>query len=150
MTDEQDNNPLAGPEIAFYSFWKPESVHKHCKDLRFQSLGQVGEITEKLLRLPKTKPIFCPIIPSVRFLWKVERGVILQIRAEQSSDMQGEVLMIGATSAVPDSSFFKLYVQLWEQFGATVLDETTGEFLNIKAFRERIERRKPSEPEPED
>jgi hypothetical protein len=149
MPTELPDQPLDGPEIAFYSFWRPESVHKHTKDLRFQSLGHIGEITEKLLRLPHIKPMFCPIIPSVRALWKVERGVVLQTRAEQGTELQGQVLMIGATSAVPDRILFRLYVQLYEQFGVTLLDETTGNFLTVRQFKDRWTRKQESS-EPSD
>ena len=50
----------------------------------------------------------------------------------------GEVLTIEAQSQAPEKMFFKLYVQIFEQFGATVLDEHVHQFFTPREFRTRV------------
>jgi hypothetical protein len=120
-------------DLSFYSFWKPQSIPRGEGNLVLHPLGTLEEVTKKLLRLPFIKPVHCQRSSTVRLGWGVGFGVIMQIKAPKD----GRVLMISVTSGVPDHVFYRLYVQLREQFGVTVLDEVTNEFLTTKQFKSR-------------
>jgi hypothetical protein len=73
--------------------------------------------------------------PTLRMRWEVEEGVLLKVRPEQGPPKPGEVLTIEAHSAAPNRIFYRLYVQLYEQFGVTLLDERSHDFLSPREFR---------------
>lgn len=133
------SNPLDGPELSFYSFWKPDPLPSPDQsELLFYPLGSIDEVTRQLLRIPNMSHRFCPIVPSVRLLWRVGNGVVLQARPEQGQEMVGDVITLSAVSAVSDQVFYRLYVQLREQFGVTLLDETHGVFLSVEDMKRKI------------
>lgn len=133
-------------DIARFSFWKPEPIPP--KDasilpIELHSLGPLKAVAAKLLDVPKMSAM--PAAPwevnaaekRVSLIWDVEEGVILQIRAEQGPPKPGEVLTIVAKSATPEKVFYRLYVQIFEHFGATVLDEKSHQFYTPKEFRSK-------------
>jgi len=131
-------------EITQFSFWKPEPIPP--KDstilpIELLSLGRLQQVAEHLMEVPHMSPVpqvnwdGPSVEPALTLKWDVEQGVILHIRAEQGPPKPGEVITINATSAAPKKTFFKLYVQIFEQFGATLLDESTHQFFTPKEFR---------------
>ena len=107
------------------------------------SLGRLDAVAERLLDLPKMAEV--PKAPwesacsrELNLRWDVDEGVILQVRAEQGPPKPGEVITINAQSALSERTFYRLYIQIFEQFGATVLDERHHEFLTPKEFRARL------------
>jgi hypothetical protein len=129
-----------------FSFWKPEPIPP--KDntilpIELMSLGRLQEVAEHLLEVPHMEPVpdapweDAQAEPTLTLKWEVDQGVILQVRAEQGPPKPGEVITINARSAAPKKTFFKLYVQIFEQFGATLLDESSHQFVTPKEFRER-------------
>ena len=132
------------PDLDKFSFWKPEPIPP--KDntilpIELMSLGRLQEVAEQLLEVPHMEPV--PEVPwegpqgepTLTLKWEVEQGVILQVRAEQGPPKPGEVITINARSSAPKKTFFKLYVQIFEQFGATLLDESSHQFFTPKEFR---------------
>jgi hypothetical protein len=141
MSDEHHS------DIARFSFWKPDPIPP--KDatilpIELHSLGPLKAVAEKLLDVPKMSQM--PTAPweaklaerSVSLIWEVEEGVILQVHAEQGPPKPGEVLTIIAKSATPEKVFYRLYVQIYEHFGATVLDEKSHQFYTTKEFRTKM------------
>lgn len=144
------NNPhgsSSDSKISYFSFWKPEPLPP--RDSKFhpvdlQSLGSLDDVTEKLADVPRMAIVpkspweVDDENPALRFQWQVEQGVILQVRVEQGPPKPGEVLTIGAASAAPKNVFYRLYVQVFEQFGVTLFDEGAHDFLTPKEFREKM------------
>lgn len=131
---------LDGPEICFYSFWKPDPLPtvNHKGDVFFSTIGDFNDVIRSLLRIPNTKPIYCPKIQMARVLWNIDKGVVLHVRG----DLLKEVLTIGVTSIVPDEIFYRIYLQVHEQLGVTLLDEVSGEFIGVKEYRARLRSKK--------
>ena len=135
--------PPEGPDWDLFSFWKPEPVPpKNSKILavKLHSLGKLKEVTERLFEVPHMARV--PAGPwekerptSIRLRWQVEDGVILQVKTEQGPPKPGEVLTIRAANRTPNRVFFRLYVQLFEQFGVTVLNEKQHDFMTPREFR---------------
>jgi hypothetical protein len=135
------------PEPRQFSFWKPEPLPPKDSTIlpvELISLGRLNEVAEHLLEVPKMmRVIDVPwdgpaAAPTLTLRWEVEQGVILQVKPEQGPPKPGEVLTINAKSSAPKKTFFKLYVQIFEQFGATLLDESSHQFFTPKEFRERM------------
>src|SRR6266513_1381053 len=113
------------PEIVHFSFWKPEPIPP--KDsgilpIELHSLGSLNAVAEKLLDVPHMTQI--PPNP-----WE---------HIEQGPPKPGEVLTINARSSAPEKAFYRLYVQIFEQFGATLLDEQVHQFFTPKEFRTKL------------
>lgn len=135
------------PEIVHFSFWKPDPIPP--KDagilpIELHSLGSLNDVAEKLLDVPHMTQIppnpWDKIEPTkdVRLLWEVDKGVVLKIHIEQGPPKPGEVLTIDARSSAPERAFYRLYVQIFEQFGATLLDEQVHQFFTPKEFRTKL------------
>lgn len=142
MREEHDSTPE--PRLTRFSFWKPEPIPP--KDatilpIELHSLGTLNMVAEKLLEVPRMSkvqpaPWENEVPPTkLNLIWEVEQGVILQVRTEQGPPKPGEVITIDAKSATPGTTFYRLYVQIFEQFGATVLDENSHQFYTPKEFR---------------
>lgn len=134
-------------KFEYYSFWKPEPLPPrdskiHTVDL--QPLGTLDVVAQKLTEVPNLAQVpkspweVQDEHPTLRFQWQVEAGVILRVRAEQGPPAPGEVLTIGAACAAPQKDFFRLYVQIYEQFGVTVFDERLQDFLTPREFKLRV------------
>ena len=140
------SSPRNRCELVRLSFWKPEPLPP--KDatifpVELLSLGRLNTVIGKLLEIPRMAhieraPWEAPLSESINLMWQIEEGVILRVRTEQGPPKPGEVLTIEAQSQTSEKTFFKLYVQIFEQFGATVLDERMHEFLTPKEFRVRM------------
>lgn len=128
-----------------FSFWKPEPLPP--KDstilpIELMSLGKLSNVSAKLLDIPHMSEL--PPAPwerdaqNVQLHWSCEAGVVLRVKMEQGPPKPGEVLTIEAASKTPEKTFYRLYVQIYEQFGATVLDERRHEFLTPREFRTRM------------
>ncbi len=134
------------PAIARFSFWKPEPIppkNTTILPIELHSLGPLKAVAEKLLDVPKmsampTAPWEVDAEKRVCLMWDVEDGVILQVRAEQGPPKPGEVLTINAKCSTPEKVFYRLYVQIFEHFGATVLDEKSHQFYTPKEFRTKM------------
>ena len=147
MREEQDQFSPESNRITRFSFWKPEPIPP--KDstilpIELHSLGMLGSVAEKLLEVPKMSEI-APAPwdvedppQSVNLIWEVEEGVILKVRTEQGPPKPGEVLTIRAQSAATGRTFYRLYVQIFEQLGVTVLDESAHQFYTPKEFRTKL------------
>ena len=133
-----------GPEIVHFSFWKPDPIPP--KDatilpVELHSLGSLNSVTEKLLDVPHMKQV--PSAPwdniragsDMKLMWEVEGGVVLKVHIEQGPPKPGEVITIDAKSSAPQRTFYRLYVQIFEQFGATLLDEKSHQFYTPREFR---------------
>jgi len=143
---EDSTGPRPESGLVRFSFWKPDPLPpKDCTILPIElcSLGTLTVVAEQLLEVPHMHEV--PAAPwdekpalSLHLKWDVEDGVVLKVRTEQGPPKPGEVLTIQTQSVVPEKIFFRLYVQIFEQFGATVLDEKKHEFLTPKEFRTRM------------
>jgi len=133
-------------DIARFSFWKPEPLPP--KDatilpIELISLGFLDDVAEKLMEVPKMShvqpaPWDVQAETGVHLIWEVDQGVILQIKTEQGPPKPGEVLTITAKASTPERVFYRLYVQIYEQFGATVLDEKSHQFVTPREFRTKM------------
>jgi hypothetical protein len=136
----------ADPNLIRFSFWKPEPLppkNASILPVELLSLGALKTVTARLLDIPKMEAIPAPpwqtdADENLTLHWGCDAGVLLRVHVEQGPPKQGEILTIDAQSKTPDKVFFKLYVQIFEQFGATVLDERTHEFFTPKEFRTRM------------
>lgn len=143
---EENGKSRPDSSILRFSFWKPDPLPP--KDMTILpvelcSLGALTHVAEKLLDVPHMHPM--PLAPwdekptnEVHLKWEVEQGVVLKVRTEQGPPKPGEVLTIQAQAGVEEKTFYRLYVQIYEQFGATVLDEKRHEFLTTREFRTRM------------
>ncbi len=140
----QEENSSPPSKGGVFSFWKPDPVPpKEAKILpvELHSLGKLHEVAERICEVPHMTRL--PSIPweenqdhsTVRLQWQVEKGVILLVRTEQGPPLPGEVLTIRAKSHTSNRAFYRLYVQLFEQFGVTVLDERLRDFVTPREFR---------------
>ena len=147
MTFPRDPNQSGSAKMAQFSFWKPEPLPP--KDstilpIELLSLGCLQEVASHLLEVAHMTPMRelswkgPQTDPVLTLKWEVEQGAILQVRVEQGPPKPGQVLTIHAESAMPQRTFFKLYVQLFEQMGVTLLDETTHQFFTPRESRARI------------
>ena len=136
---------MADSPLIRCSFWKPEPLPP--KDAKIAavelvSLGKLSDVAGKLLDVPHMArlqgPLWTPQSHSVNLVWQVEDGVVLHVHAESGPPKPGEVLTITARNSAPEKTFYRLYVQIFEQFGATVLDEQAHEFLTVREFRSRL------------
>ncbi len=134
------------PELARYSFWKPEPLPPKDSSIlpvELISLGLLSSVAEKLMEVPrmarvKPGPWVKEAAESINLLWEVDAGVILKVRTEQGPPKPGEVLTITAQNAAPEKTFYRLYVQIFEQLGVTVLDEKRHEFITPREFRAKL------------
>ena len=135
------------PKIIQFSFWKPEPLppkDKRILPIQLLSLGKLASVVERLLDVPRMAAVpevpweREPESPTLNLRWQVEDGVVLQVHAEEGPPKPGEVLTIHAESATPRKVFYRLYVQIYEQFGATVLDERLHQFFTPREFREKL------------
>jgi len=129
-----------------FSFWKPDPVppkNNTIMPIELHALGTLSEVKQKLFEVPHLAEV--PTAPweqeegaeTLNLKWTVEEGVILKVRAETGPPSPGEVLTIGAQSSTEARVFYRLYVQLFEQFGVTLFDERDHDFLTPKEFRSR-------------
>lgn len=131
-------------EIVQFSFWKPEPLPpkgSRILPIELLPLGNLAAVLEKLFEIPHIckDPAGALQQPPVAFLrWQVDEGVVLLVRPEEGPPQPGEVLTINAKSSTALRTFFRLYVQIFEQFGATVLDERVHEFVTPREFRARL------------
>ena len=141
------NAPKEDERVRRFSFWKPDPIpprNAAVLSVNLHSLGKLETVTEKLFDVPRMTEVPMPPWdekghPSVaRLRWQVEEGVILNFRIEEGPPRPGEVLTIEAASAAADKTFYRLYVQLFEQFGVTVLDERSHDFLTPRQFRSKL------------
>ena len=142
-----DQHPHGEHGLTRFSFWKPDPVppkNSTILPVTLDSLGSLNRVTEMLFDVPHMTQV--PKAPwemtvkssCVRLQWQVEEGVILKVRAETGPPKPGEVLTLEAHSATPAKTFYRLYVQIYEQFGATLLDERVHGFLTPREFRAQM------------
>jgi hypothetical protein len=131
-------------EIVQFSFWKPEPLPPkgpRILPVELLPLGDLAAVLEKLFEIPHIykDPAGALEKPPAAFLhWQVDEGVVLLVRVEEGPPKPGEVLTINARSSTALKTFFRLYIQIFEQFGATVLDERVHEFVTPREFRARL------------
>ena len=134
-------------EIVHFSFWKPEPIppkNAAILPVELQSLGSLNSVAEKLMEVPHMSKI--PTAPwdeskagsDVKLMWEVEGGVVLKVHLEQGPPKPGEVITIDAKCAAQERTFYRLYVQIFEQFGATLLDEKSHQFYTPREFRTKL------------
>jgi hypothetical protein len=147
MREERVSGGMMGESSGLrFSFWKPDPLPP--KDatilpIELVSLGKIDSVSAKLLDIPRMSQMpTAPWDPSpkdrMRLHWECEAGVWLSVAVEQGPPKPGEVLTIEAQSKIPEKTFFKLYVQIFEQLGVTVLDERTHQFFTPREFKTRI------------
>lgn len=130
------------PDIVRFSFWKPEPVPPNgpvivVADL--QPLGSLATVAESLLQIPRMEEL--PSLPfplaknEVKLVWDVECGVKLDVYQEEWPPRPGEVLTIQLRGCVHPKLFHRLYVQVYERFGVTILDEMSHKFYTPREFR---------------
>ena len=146
MRDDRIESTFSGESKSVrFSFWKPEPLPP--KDatilpIELISLGTLDSVSAKLLDIPRMTEVPCaPWEPQsgdkLKLHWECDAGVWLSVAVEQGPPKPGEVLTIEAQSKTPEKTFFRLYVQIFEQFGATVLDERTHQFFTPREFKTR-------------
>lgn len=130
------------PDIVRFSFWKPEPVPPNGPAIviaDLQSLGSLESVAESLMEIPRMEEV--PALPfplaknEIKLIWDVECGVKLDIHQEEWPPRPGEVLMISLRGSVHPKLFNRLYVQVYERFGVTLLDEMSHRFITPREFR---------------
>ncbi|MBE7466991.1 MAG: hypothetical protein HS116_26260 [Planctomycetes bacterium] len=135
------------PQVHVFSFWKPDPVPPKDNTIlpvELHSLGRIEDVKERLFEVPRIAEIprepweVAEASPVTRLRWQVDEGVILNVRSEQGPPKPGEVLTIRAETVAPGRTFYRLYVQIYEQLGVTVLDERSHQFLSPREFRRAL------------
>lgn len=130
------------PDIIRFSFWKPEPVPPNGPSIvvaDLQSLGSLTSVAKTLLDIPRMEEL--PSLPwplvknEVKLVWDVEGGVRLDVHQEEWPPRPGEVLMISLRGCVQQKFYHRLYVQVFERFGVTILDEASHKFYTPREFR---------------
>lgn len=144
--EHRNDTPLEASSIHFYSFWKPNPIpprgHK-TPGVNLMSIGETRWVASEILKIPHmytvvSTPSFIGHLPVLRFIWDIDKGVMLKVRPEcVSTEKTGNnhVFSIDAFSAIPDSKFYSLYIQFEEHFGITLYDEVNRCFMVPKEFK---------------
>jgi hypothetical protein len=122
-----------------FSFWKPDPIP--CAGTKIDTcilepIGNPKDVVVKILTIPQT--IEFRLLDEVKIFWDLREGVWMSIKEDDSSLAPGKILSIKAESSVGNSTFHRLYVQVFERFSAVVLDEHAGIFLTPQEFRKRF------------
>ena len=145
MRDDRIDPGFSAESGLRFSFWKPDPLPP--KDatilpIDLVSLGKLDSVSSKLLDIPHMTQVPCApweiqTGEKMKLHWECDAGVWLRVAVEQGPPKPGEVLTIEAQSKTPEKTFFKLYVQIFEQLGVTVLDERTHQFFTPREFKMR-------------
>ncbi len=143
MPNPEYSNSLL-PQLIFYSLWKPEPLPPKDRlcSIKLHSIGTLPNITHQLMSLPNMKmmlknPYATGRLPTMRLLWDVNEGVIIQYHAEHGL-ASSDVISMQAISATSEPVFYHLYIMLYEQFSTILLDEMTHCFYTPKEFKSKV------------
>lgn len=124
-----------------HTFWKTDPIpEKGIVVAHLLPMGSSKHVSEGILSIPHTHPFFCSWTSHgyVTVRWDIDGGVLLSFRDEQEFGNGGVFSLICAKQAVPDAMFFKLYVQLFEIFGALLLERDS--FITVPQYKKRLTR----------
>lgn len=120
------------------SFWKPQSLPAPGSlNMVLDPLGKEPVVLDMLLSIPRTYPWLSPFQGCYCILWDVGQGVEMHFRAEpELGGSQEDVFSITTRGSAGKRDFFRLYLQVFEMLGATLLQN--GEFIPIDIFKKRM------------
>ena len=122
------------------TFWKIEEPVVSEKSLlinqKIEPLGEIEEVSNKLLSIPNVRPYFDVRIASgnVAVIWE-KQNTLLYFKEEPEFGTN-EVFSLQAEKIKFEIEFFKLYVQIYEVFGCMMLHE--NKFVSTKDFRKMV------------
>lgn len=119
------------------TLWKTEIVEAF--SVKILPLGKPKAVTRFMLQIPKMHVFMSDktFDGYLSLLWYVEDGVVLNYKEEPEFGKGGVYsILIQDRTRVSDKNFFRLYVQMFELFGAVLLEDE--KFVSVKQFRKKI------------
>lgn len=125
-----------------FSFWKPDPIPQESDGISCSNLVPLGmafDVLDKILTIPLTTYMNINMDQDCSLVfWGRDKGVMLTFKDDPGNIAPGLVVTINAKSNVDDKLFYRLYVQLFERFSTTLLDESSSLFLTPKQFKKRL------------
>lgn len=119
------------------TFWKPELVDD--VSVKVLPIGPAPKVASGLLDIPQMHVFLCPLTfyGYVSFLWDVGHGTTLAMRDEPEFGNGGVFsIMIMDPHRISRREMYRLYVQMFELFGVTLLGDKG--FVDVRTFRRRL------------
>ena len=116
------------------SLWKLETIPEKSRLAIPYPLGTLDEVRRKILDVRHTKELHSLMSDSgfySRFMW--DSSVLLVVM--DTNDKPKQVNSIVLINASDVKEFYLLYLQLYELFGVTLLDEEKDEFIPIRTYK---------------
>jgi hypothetical protein len=120
-----------------FCFWKLDLIPETDNvilNANVNEFGSLKDILSHLLDIPKTSELPNDYLNLARVWWDIESGAILRINVDESIK-PGKIINIYASTGVSYKCFYRLYVQIYENFGAIVYVDDTQKFIHPKEFR---------------
>lgn len=118
-------------------FWKPTEA-KSLLEQSFEPLGNIIDVGDKLLSIPSLKPYLDlnPINGYTTISWeKMNHNLLISYKNEPEFGSLN-VFSLQIDKILFEKEFFKLYVQIFEALGCSLLYEK--KFLTPKEFKKLI------------
>jgi len=119
------------------TFWKPAIVDD--VSVKVLPIGPASKVASGLLDIPRMHPFLCHLTFEgyVSFLWDVGWGTTLAMRDEPEFGSGGVFsIMVTDPHRISKSEMYRLYVQVFELFGVTLLGDDG--FVDVRNFRRRF------------
>lgn len=117
------------------SLWRLEGIPEPTKiDIKTLPLGTLEEVKRKIMDVKKVTELHSLLSDTgfySRFIW--DNSVLLIVMDGSITKGQVDSLVLVNTSDI--SQFYLLYVQLYELFGVTLLDEDNKRFIPIREYK---------------
>jgi hypothetical protein len=116
------------------SCWKVDNVEKLTPDIKTYPLGTLAEVRRKILDVKNVKELHSMCSDEGiynRFIW--DSSVLMVVLEADSKTKQVSSIVLINTSDVKE--FYILYLQLYELFGVTLLDEDNEKFIPIRTYK---------------
>jgi len=119
------------------TFWKPKQVG--LVEVEVLPLGPASQVASKILDIPRMH-VFLSYLTFhgyLSFLWDVGQGITVAFRDEPEFGRGGVFsIMVMDRHRVLPKDFFRLYVQVSEQFGVVLLEDDG--FVGVQQFKTRL------------
>lgn len=119
------------------TFWKPSEVG--LVRVEVLPLGPATQVASKILDIPRMHVFLSSLTfhGYLSFLWDVGHGVTVAFRDEPEFGRGGVFsIMVMDKHRVKPQDFFRLYVQVSEQFGVVLLEDDG--FVEVRKFKTRL------------
>jgi len=119
------------------TFWKPGEVGPITVEVL--PLGPASQVASKILDIPRMHVFLSTMTfhGYLSFLWDVGQGVTMAFRDEPEFGDGGVFsIMVMDKHRVKPQDFFRLYVQVSEQFGVVLLEDDG--FVEVRKFKTRL------------